>query len=94
MHLPVTVSLPATQLAEATAQACRADKNTTIAMAIVIRPMRPDDPDGFGGIAIAAASAGDMRSHYYAFGTDRLDAPVWASTHAMALARRIILKAD
>ena len=79
-------------LAEAAATAIREEFGATLGLATVLRPMQADDPDGHSGTAIAVASARGVRSRYYAYGSDRVDAPAWSTTHTMALARRVILR--
>jgi competence/damage-inducible protein CinA-like protein len=91
-HLSLNANLPVTELAEAAANSCRAEKKSTLGIATVLRPMQDGDPEGFGGTAIAVATTDGVRSHYYAFGTDRLNAPTWASTQALAMARNTVLK--
>jgi nicotinamide-nucleotide amidase len=79
-------------LAEEAARHVRGVRHATYGMAVVIRPGEPGDPTG--GTAIAFAGPEETRSQYFAWSTERADAPTWATTHALALARRVLLKIE
>jgi nicotinamide-nucleotide amidase len=91
-QLAVDASVPVAKLAEVAASAIRAEKGAMLGVAVVIRPMRDGDAEGYSGTAFAVATANGARSRRYALGTERLNAPIWATTHALDMARRTILK--
>jgi nicotinamide-nucleotide amidase len=78
-------------LAEEAAHHICSARHATYGLAVVIRP-GPGAPTG--GTAIAIAGPEETRSQYFAWSTERADAPIWATTHALALARRVLLKIE
>lgn len=94
MHLPVNTQAPVTQAAEEAARLTREDKQTTLGLAIIARPLREDMEEGMGGIALAVASEDGVKSRYYAFDERRLEANNFAVAQVLAMARRQILKSD
>ncbi len=81
-------------LAETAARAIRRQYPAAYGLAVVVRP----EPSNIGqkatGTALAAANEEGCWSRYFSWVNERTDAPIWATTHALALLRRVILKAE
>ena len=91
-ELGIDGGLPVTEFVEAAALACREKFGVKMGLAVVVRPMIEGEDDGQGGTALAVATGSGVHSHYYAFDHERIDSPVWVTTHALAMARNAILK--
>jgi nicotinamide-nucleotide amidase len=77
-------------MAEAAAQVVRRVRGSTYGLAVIISSQGEEDQIG---TAIAAASEDDLRARYFAWTSEqRPDAPVWATTHVLAMLRRLILR--
>jgi nicotinamide mononucleotide (NMN) deamidase PncC len=91
-ELALDASLPVAQFAEAAASACRLRYDSSLGIAVVVRRVQDGDPKGQSGTAVAVSTADGAHSRYYAFGTERQNAPIWATTHALAMARRAVME--
>jgi competence/damage-inducible protein CinA-like protein len=81
-------------LAEAVAQAIRRHYPATYGLAVIVRPEPANAGQKAIGTALAAANEEGCWSRYFSWINERTDAPLWATTHALALLRRVILKAE
>jgi len=84
----VPAHLPPGELAARAAEAARSTAGSTYGIAVIMRA----DPAGENGTAIATAGEGDTRVRTFHWLNDRPDAHVWATTHALAMLRRFLLK--
>lgn len=81
----------AEEAARLIAERVRTRFSTDYGMAVIIQP---DTPTNSGGVGLAVASAQGMRSRLFGGRHTGPEAPIWAATQALALLRRVALKAE
>lgn len=84
----VSASLPPDELAARAAETARDAAGATYGIAVIMRAER----HGENGTAIATAGEAGSRVRTFNWLNDRPDAHVWATTHALAMLRRFLLK--
>jgi nicotinamide-nucleotide amidase len=87
--LGVDTGTEAQVMADAAAQAIRREQGTTYGVAVIFQHEEAKEQTG---AAIAAASEGHLMKRYFTWKAERPDAHVWATTHALATLRRMILR--
>ena len=92
--LGIDAGVPLRNLVETTAQAIRNREGTTYGMAVIIRS--GEEEDGIATIesAIAVASEEGCRTRIFTWALTRTDAPIWVTTHALAMLRHLILRSQ
>ncbi len=83
----VDANLPPGEMARAAAEAIRQERGTDYGLAVVMRVEEAQT-----GTEIAAASGSDSRARTFTWLDERPDAPVWATTHALAMLRRLLIR--
>lgn len=84
---PVDTSLPLGKLAEAAASSIRQENRTDYGIAVI---MHREEGQPEMGTEMAVAGPASTRSRVFNWLNDRPDAQVWATTHALAILRRML----
>ena len=80
------------ELARAAAYAVRRKHQTTHGLAVIMQSRQSAEGTSETSTAIAVAAEGDSRVRTFDWLFDRPDAHIWATTHALAMLRRQLLK--
>lgn len=73
-------------------QALQAD-NANYALAVIIHSEQTHERIN-SGTAIAVSNGSSSRKRFFGWSSERADAPVWATTHALAMLRRMLLNSE
>jgi nicotinamide mononucleotide (NMN) deamidase PncC len=76
------------------AQATRAEHRSDYGLAVAMLVIPAEGGRSSTGVAFAVDHPTGSRKRYFSWGHERPDGPVWATTHALALLRRMILNVE
>ena len=86
-QVDIDITMPLGKLAEAAAESIRQTSNSDYGIAVL---MHLEDGQAEMGTEMAVAGPTSTRSRVFNWLNDRPDAPVWATTHALAILRRML----